>query len=436
MRFMGGKGSAPSLTPSSFRKWEPSPCLTLSGGCLSLHWQAWRDRGADPWVVEVLRDGYRFPFLRPHLSMDPIPMPSYAPTFIKGAALEEVTLALIAKGAVEHAPLPSPGFSSRLFVVWKTSGSWRPVIDLSLLIRFVDISHFRMETIPSVLMSVRQGDWVASIDLREAYLQVPGHPESHRFLRFVAHGRTYQFIALRFGLSTAPLVFTRVMAPVSVVLHSWGIRMRRYLDDWLIQALSREALLRDLGVVLSFCRELGIVVNPEKSDFSPSQVVQYLGVVIDFSAMVHPSPGVGEASGVSLVPPHPHRPVLASASLVCGPPPVVGGSASDSFSASRPPLPASVSSTLPGSPQAGPSCLETVQRFTRVAGFSSEVAAQASLARRPSSRSNYQLKWSVYRSWCHSQGHSISWPSLSKVADFLWWLRSIWGLKCLLHQVL
>ena len=242
----------------------PSPCLTLSGGCLSLHWQAWRDGGADPWVVEVPREGCRIPFLRPPpLSTDPIPMPSYAPTSIKGAALEEVTLALIAMGAVELAPLPSPGFYSRLFVVWKTTGSWRPVIDLSLLNRFVDISPFRMKTIQSVLMSFRRGDWMASIDLREASLQVPVHPESRRFLRFVAHGRAYHFTALCFSLSTAPQVFTRVMATVSVVLHSLGIRMRRYLDDWLVQASSREALLQDLGVVLSFCRELGIVVNPE-----------------------------------------------------------------------------------------------------------------------------------------------------------------------------
>ena len=99
------------------------------------------------------------------------------------------------------------------------------------------------------------------------------------------------------------------------------------------------------------------------------------------------------------------------------------------FSAPRPPLPASVSSTLPGSPQAGPSYLETVQHLTRAAGFSSAVAAQASLARRPSSRSNYQLKSSVSWSWCRSQGHSISRPSLSKVVDFLWWLRSVRGLR-------
>ena len=177
-RFRGGKGGLllPDLRVSG------GGSHLLSVGCLSLHWQAWRDRGAEPWVVEVLRVGYCLPFLStPSLSNVPIPMPSYSPTSIKGAALEEVTLGLIAKGAVELAPLPSPGFYSRLFVVWKTSRSWRPVIDLSHLIRFVAVSLFQMETIQSVLLSVRQGDWVASIDLREAYLQVLVLPASRHF---------------------------------------------------------------------------------------------------------------------------------------------------------------------------------------------------------------------------------------------------------------
>ena len=68
-------------------------------------------------------------------------------------------------------------------------------------------------------------------------------------------------------------------------------------------------------------------------------------------------------------------------------------------------------------------------RFTRAAGFSSAVAEQASLAHRSSSRANYQLKWTVYRSWCHSHSHSVSRPSLAKVADFLCWLRSARGLS-------
>ena len=236
--------------------------------------------------------GYCLPFLStPPLSNVPVPMPSYCPSSIKGAALEAVTLGLIAKGAVELVPLPSPGFYSRLFVVWKTSGSWRPVIDLSHLNRFVDVSHFQMETIQSVLLSVRQGDWMASIDLKEAYLQVPVHPASRHFLRFVFRGQVYQFKALCFGLSTAPQVFTRVMAPVSAILHSLGIRMRRYLDDWLVQSSSRESLLTDLQTVLSLCHELGIVINPLKSNLVPSQVVQYLGVVID-STSFRASPSV------------------------------------------------------------------------------------------------------------------------------------------------
>ena len=204
-----------------------------------------------------------------------------APPPPEGLLSRRPTLGLIAKGAVELASLPSPGFYSRLFVVWKTSGSWRPVIDLSHLNRFVDVSHFQMETIQSVLLSVRQGDWMASIDLKEAYLQVPVHPDSRHFLRFVSKGHVFQFKALYFGLSTAPQVFSRVVAAVSAILHSMAIRMLRYLDDWLVQSFSRESLLRDLQTVLDLCHELGIVVNPQKSHLVPSQVVQYLGEVIN-----------------------------------------------------------------------------------------------------------------------------------------------------------
>ena len=59
-------------------------------------------------------------------------------------------------------------------------------------------------------------------------------------LRFMAFGKVFQFLALCLGLSTAPQVFKRVMAPVrSFSPQSW-IQLRPYLHDWLIQASSRE----------------------------------------------------------------------------------------------------------------------------------------------------------------------------------------------------
>ena len=111
-----------------------------------------------------------------------------------------------------------------------------------------------------MLLSVSQGDWLASFDLREAYLPVPVHPASRPFLRFLFRDTVYQFRALCFGLSTAPQVFTWVVAPVSAILHSLGIRMRRYLDTWLVQSSSQESLLEVLLTVLRLCHDLGIVV--------------------------------------------------------------------------------------------------------------------------------------------------------------------------------
>ena len=32
-------------------------------------------------------------------------------------------------------------------------------------------------------------------------------------------------------------------------------------------------------------------------------------------------------------------------------------------------------------------------------------------------------RWLIYRLWCRAEGHSISRPSLAKIADFLFWLR-------------
>ena len=115
------------------------------------------------------------------------------------------------------------------------------------------------------------------------YFQIPIHPSSRKLLRFTSEGTVYQFRALCFGLSTAPQVFTRVFAAVSAWAYSHGIRLLRYLDDWLILAsLEREAK-QAVQSLLSLCRTLGIVIN-EKSDLLPLQTAKYLGMTIDTEA--------------------------------------------------------------------------------------------------------------------------------------------------------
>lgn len=143
-----------------------------------------------------------------------------------------------------------------------------------------------MESPRSVLQSLREGDWLTSIDLKDAYFHIPIHPSSRRYLRFVWNDQVFQFRALCFGLSSAPFLFTRVLQPVSVWAHQRHIRLTRYLDDWLIAASSPELVAQHTHMILQLCSRLGLVVNEAKSDLVPSQRAVYLGMDIDTSSFL------------------------------------------------------------------------------------------------------------------------------------------------------
>ena len=86
------------------------------GGCLSLHWRQWQASGAETWVVTVLRDGYRVPFMDspPPLARIPVSFQTYRAGSPRAQALQQEVEAMLAKGALEIARDLGPGFYSRL----------------------------------------------------------------------------------------------------------------------------------------------------------------------------------------------------------------------------------------------------------------------------------------------------------------------------------
>lgn len=140
-------------------------------------------------------------------------------------------------------------------------------------------TQFRMETVHIVMVAVGRHDWMTSIDLRDAYLHVPVHSASCKFLCFVWEGRHFQFRTLCFGLSTVPQVFTRMMGLVSAASHRQGIRLLHYLDDWVLLHCSEQETINATNRLLLPCGSLGIQVNWESS-LSPSQALTFLGMVI------------------------------------------------------------------------------------------------------------------------------------------------------------
>ena len=158
-----------------------------------------------------------------------------------------------------------------------TTGGWRNVIDLSHLNEFVQLTPFKMETVASVLLSVREGDFLASLDLKDAYFQILIHRSSRKLLMFTSEGMVYQFHALCFGLSTASQVFTRVFAVVSAWAHSHRIWTTCWFSPPRGWKPSRPSSL-------SLCHTLGMVINEKKSDLVPSQTAKYLGMTFDTEA--------------------------------------------------------------------------------------------------------------------------------------------------------
>ena len=135
------------------------------------------------------------------------------------------------------------GDRSRLFLVPKARGTWRPIIDLSVLNTHIQCPSFKMETNGSLLKALQKGQWLTILDLKDAYFHIPIHPSYRQYLlpRFCHEGVVWQFRALPFGLNTAPRVFTMVTAPVVAYAHLNGVSLHVYLDDWLLNPMSEES---------------------------------------------------------------------------------------------------------------------------------------------------------------------------------------------------
>ena len=135
-----------------------------------------------------------------------------------------------------------------------------------------------METQGSVRSAIRSQEWAVSIDIRDAYLHVPMHQAVRKYLRFVVNKKVYQFACLPFGLATSPREFTKLLRPVVSLLRQQGVKLHVYLDDWLIRADTPEEAQLHSQTTIKVLQFLRWIINFEKSDLTPSQDFQFIGM--------------------------------------------------------------------------------------------------------------------------------------------------------------
>ena len=145
--------------------------------------------------------------------------------------------------------------------------------------------HFKVETLLHIMALVIPGCFMAVLDLKDAYLVVPIAGIHVKFLEFMWQGKTYMYVVLPFGLSSAPRKFTKLLKPILAMLRRQGIIIVMYIDDGWVKGSDYNECYQSVKSSLELLAKLGFIIHPEKSHPTPAQAVEILGFFVNSITM-------------------------------------------------------------------------------------------------------------------------------------------------------
>ena len=122
---------------------------------------------------------------------------------------------------------------------------------------------------------------MASLDLQDAFLSIAMHPSMNKYLCFDFEGVRYCFVALVFGLSCAPCIFTKILKVPLSHLRLRGLKNSAWLDDIFLVGSSLPVATESVSICRSFLESLGFLIKPSKSHLTPTQSIAHVGFIWD-----------------------------------------------------------------------------------------------------------------------------------------------------------
>lgn len=193
---------------------------------------------------------------------------------------------LLQKRVIVESEHEAGEFISPIFLVPKTEDSYRMILNLKKLNENVPYIHFKMETINSILTLVTQNCYMAKIDIKDAYYSIPILEEHQKYLKFYYNGKLYKFTCLPNGLCSGPRKFTKLLKPPLSTLRLQQVTVAGFIDDLITVAESFIQCERNIKLIVVTLDRLGFTVHPEKSIFTPVQIIEYLGFIINSQRMI------------------------------------------------------------------------------------------------------------------------------------------------------
>ena len=180
-----------------------------------------------------------------------------------------------------------------LGVVGKSDGSYRIITDCKRPIgdsinNYMDTTfhNFSYSTVDQAASLIKQGMFMATVDISSAYRSIPVHPDQWTFqgVSWPLHDNTqgyYLDTHLCYGLRCAPYIFTKISDFIANTMVRLGFGpVINYLDDFLVYGETFESCQAAQTALIVLLGQLGFRVSWKKCS-SPSTNVRYLGIIFD-----------------------------------------------------------------------------------------------------------------------------------------------------------
>ena len=123
-------------------------------------------------------------------------------------------------------------FVSPIFIVKKTDGVTRLILNLEELDEFVKYEHLKMDGIKTIINMVTRKCFMATIDLKDAYYSVAISRLFQKFLRCKWKDKFYCFARFPNGVGPCPRKFTELNKVPVTTLHFENVPLSGYIDDF------------------------------------------------------------------------------------------------------------------------------------------------------------------------------------------------------------
>eukprot|EP00210_Caulerpa_lentillifera_P000116 g111.t1 len=155
-----------------------------------------------------------------------------------------------------------------VFAIPKKTGDVKLVLDFRKFNACVEFQPFLPVHREHSVAQIRPFVVGSTLDLSNAYFQIPLAKKLQRYFGISVFGRFFQYRRLPFGYHNSPCEFLRGLQPVLVrIRRSISSQLVAYMDDILLLSSSIEAHSRDLCVVFHYLQESGWRLRPDKCTF-------------------------------------------------------------------------------------------------------------------------------------------------------------------------